>query len=310
MTSAETSLKHLVRGRARRYIRKFAEEAASAALRSRVFRGYAFDVLHLLTDSASATTDGLQYFFSTNDWVIGRSLYASGHWDSKFLEASVALLAEEPFRRQMADSIFIDVGANIGTTTLHALHRFKAARAVAIEPSRECLPYLRANIAANCLSERCTIMEFAASDTEGEVSFQANRDNSGGGEIESDREKTDYVVPSRKLDDLLAQLGIAPDEISLVWMDTEGHEYRVLRGAEGILSAGVPVLIEFWPQRLRHNGDFDSLVRLLAEKTRKIIDVRAYVQQTRQPWVEPTVSSLTARANILGSGQTDLLIQP
>lgn len=289
---------------------EFTEETASAALRSRVLRGYAFDVLHLLTELASARTGGLQYFFSTNDSVIGRSLYVSGRWDSELLEASVALLAEEPSRSQMADSIFADVGANIGTSILHALHTFKAARAVAIEPSRECLPYLRANIAANCLSERCTIMEFAASDIEGEVSFRVNRDNSGGGEIKSGRETTDYVVPSRRLDDLLAQLGITPDEISLVWMDTEDHEYRVLRGVEGILNAGVPVIIEFWPQRLQHNGDFDSLVILLAEKARKIIDVRAYVQQTREPWVEPTVPSLTIRANILGSAQTDLLILP
>jgi hypothetical protein len=71
-------------------------------------------------------------------------------------------------------------------------------------------------------------MEFAASDTEGEVSVQVNRDNSGGGEIKSGGEKTGYVVPSRRLDDLLEQLGITPDEISLVRMDTRlSHFCRV-----------------------------------------------------------------------------------
>lgn len=310
MKSADNSFGQVVRQSARRSIRSFAEAAASLSLRSRTLRAYAFDALHLLTPAASATVDGLHYTFSTDDWIIGRSLYVTGQWDNCFLEAIVNLLDSEPPGRRVANNTFIDVGANIGTTTLQALHRFNAARVVAIEPSRECLPYLRSNIAANCFWERCAIVEAAVSDVEDELAFRAGRGNSGGGALTSGGGEKDYLVPTRRLDDILAQLGISSDEISVVWIDTEGHEYRVLSGADGILASGAPFVIEFWPDRLRHNGDFDSLIGLLAHRFGRIIDIRAHVHGDLKPPVEPTVISLTARANALGRGQTDLLLLP
>ena len=97
------------------------------------------------------------------------------------MEATVKLLADRPGIRPLSGGIFVDVGANIGTTTIQALDRFGAERVVAIEPSPRCLPYLYSNLAANKLSDRCTVMEVAMSDTPGEVAFRAGENNSGAG---------------------------------------------------------------------------------------------------------------------------------
>ena len=294
----------------RRHIRNFAESAASTALKSPRVRGYAFDALHLLTESASATINGVHYSFSTNDWIIGRSLYISGRWDDEFMEATVKLLADRPGIRPLSGGVFVDVGANIGTTTIQALNRFGAERVVAIEPSPRCLPYLYSNLAANKLSDRCTVMEVAMSDVPGEVAFRAGENNSGAGEVLQAGGTPDYIVPARKLDDVISFLGISADDLSLVWVDTEGHEYRVLSGASRVLDAGIPMVIEFWPERLHENGDFDSLVEILARRIGTIIDVRAQVRGTQDPLVESTVSAINAYAKTLGPLATDLLLLP
>lgn len=294
----------------RRKIRNLAEDVAAAALQSHRVRQYAFDALHLLTDSASVTVNGIKYIFPTNDWIIGRSLYISGRWDDEFMKAAVNLLTERGHRPSFSGGIFVDVGANIGTTTIQALTRYGARHAVAVEPSPECLPYLYSNLAANRLSGRCNIVEAAVSDVSGEVAFRAGKDNSGGGEVLRSEDAHDYTVTSRRLDDIIPALGVGLDELSLVWIDAEGHEYRILNGARKIIDAGTPIVIEFWPQRLRQNGDYTRLVETLALSFETIIDIRAYVQGTRESIVQNSAEAIDAQANALGPWPTDLLLLP
>jgi FkbM family methyltransferase len=294
----------------RRQLRKLAESAASSALQSRRVRGYAFDALHLLTDSASVTVDGVQYSFSTDDWIIGRSLYVNGCWDDEFMKTAVAFLDERSEGQPFSEGVFVDVGANIGTTTIQALDRFNARHAIAIEPSPQCLPYLYSNLAANRLSNRCDIIEAALSDVPGEVAFRIGENNSGAGEVIKETDGPDRIVSSQKLDDIILSLGVGLSELSLVWIDTEGHEYRVLNGAKNVIRAGIPIVIEFWPQRLRENGDLAPLVGLLVDDFKTIIDVRAQMQGTRECLIGNSVKAINAHAEALGSQLTDLLLLP
>ena len=263
-----------------------------------------------MTDSASVTVNGIKYVFPTNDWIIGRSLYINGRWDDEFLQAAVDLLAERGRKLSFEEGVFVDVGANIGTTTIQALTRYGARRAVAVEPSPECLPYLYSNIAANRLSGHCDIIEAAVSDVSGEVAFRAGKDNSGGGEVTWSDDAHDYTVRSQTLDDIISSLGIGLDELSLVWVDAEGHEYRILNGARNIITTGIPIVLEFWPQRLRQNGDYARLIEELALSFETIIDIRAYVQGTRGVVIENSKEAIDAHAKALGPWPTDLLLLP
>ena len=307
--AAQTSAVSL-RTNFRRKMRKLAEDTAAAALQSHRVRQYAFNALHLLTDSASVTVNGIHYVFPTSDWIIGRSLYIDGRWDDEFMQATVNVLTERRPSPSFAEGIFVDVGANIGTTTIQALARYGARHAVAVEPSPECLPYLYSNLAANRLSGRCDIVEAAVSDVSGEVAFRAGKDNSGAGEVMWDGDPHDYAVRSQTLDDIIPSLGIGLDELSLVWIDAEGQEYRILNGAKNIIAAGTPMVIEFWPQRLRENGDYSRLIETLALSFGTIIDIRAYVQGTRGSIVESSAEAIDAQAKALGPWPTDLLLLP
>ena len=297
-----------LRTEARRVIRKVSEDVSSRALRRPLIRAYAFNALHLLTDSASVDIDGLHYTFSTDDWIIGRSLYVQGGWDDEFLECVVEMLRERS--RPLAQGTFVDIGANIGTTTIQALHKHHARRAIAVEPSPRCLPYLYSNLAANRLAPRCNIVEAALSDRRGEVAVKEGENNSGAGQVVANDGTQDHIVASQALDEVIDSLNVGFDELALVWVDTEGHEYRVLSGAEKVIAAGTPIVIEFWPYQLRENGDYELLLELLSSKIGEIIDIRARVQGGRPSNVESSVAAIDAHANKLGPWPTDLLLLP
>ena len=273
-------------------------------------RGGAFAALHLMSPSASVESDGLFYFFPTDDWIIGRSLYMNGGWDEDYLNCAVDLVGRLSAGPAVGGGVVLDVGANIGTTALQLLHRFDVPRVVAVEPSPVCLRYLRANVAANGFSDRCTIVELAVSDVAGSVALQTDADNSGGAQIVGDELLADVVVPSETLDEILLATGVDPGSVSMVWVDVEGHEYRVLKGAGRLLEADVPFFIEFWPRRLRENGDFDLLVDLIVGRMTQIVDVRARVDGTRPAVVEPTRAGMLATSAALGAWPTDLLLIP
>lgn len=309
-TYANRKPKFNMRTEARRIVRKVSEVTASRALRHPLVRACSFNALHLLTDSASVDIDGLHYTFSTDDWIIGRSLYVNGRWDDEFLECTVELLRGTSKCRSLANGTFVDIGANIGTTTIQALHRYQARHAIAVEPSPRCLPYLHSNLAANRLAARCDVVEAAVSDQSGEVAFKVGRNNSGAGQIVTDDGTQDHIITSQPLDQVIASLNVDFSELALVWVDTEGHEYRVLSGAEKVIAAGTPIVIEFWPYQLRENGDYERLLEKLASEIGEIIDIRARVQGGRPSNVESSVTAIDSHANRLGPWPTDLLLLP
>ncbi len=50
----------------------------------------------------------------------------------------------------------------------------------------------------------------------------------------------------------------------MVWIDTQGHEALLLKGAQQLLSTTIPVVIEYWPYALRRSKSLkllDALIR-------------------------------------------------
>ncbi len=60
----------------------------------------------------------------------------------------------------------LDIGANIGTTTIEWMSRFPQATGYAFEPGRDNARMLRHNVAVNGLGDRVRVEEVALSDTE------------------------------------------------------------------------------------------------------------------------------------------------
>lgn len=221
-----------------------------------------FNKARPMTPYLSVETKGLTFFVSTSD-RLGRGLFAR-RWREDFgqLERAVALLSDRGFFR--AGSTFVDVGANIGTTTVAAIRRHGFARAVALEPGPENFRTLRLNLVANDVEPYVTALELAAADREGEVELLLSPRSGGEHTILPDgkRGKT-RVVPAVQLDDLVRRGTIAPDSVGLLWIDAAGAEGLVLAGASTLRERGVPIVTAIRPALASWPETKKTLIRLL-----------------------------------------------
>ena len=104
--------------------------------------------------------DGLTWTVDTGD-EIGRSVYLDGRYEGEEIEAVIAWLGEEH------RSMVIDVGANVGTTTIPFA---KAGyNVVAIEPVPTTFAMLSRNVEANGFENQVRCVNRAISATSGRV---------------------------------------------------------------------------------------------------------------------------------------------
>jgi FkbM family methyltransferase len=310
MNSLEAGRGRAAKGLAKTVIQRSAHAFADRALATRWGRGQAFNLLSLITPTAETEVDGVRYLFGTDDRVIGRFLYTTGEWELPIMTAVCEVVADLLGAPALAGKVFVDVGANIGTAALTALGRFGATRAIALEPNPGCVRYLRLNADANGVGDVLDIVEVAASDHEGTVAFETQRANSGGGQIVTAAPLNlggdGLTVATRRLDAVLADLGLAPGEVGLIWIDTQAYERFVLEGAGAHIDAGTPLLIEFWPLGLRHADELEPLIALLLRRFPTIVNVRS--PDARSGARLRTRQDFFHVCELVGDRETDLLL--
>ncbi|MEM9147620.1 MAG: FkbM family methyltransferase [Pseudomonadota bacterium] len=134
------------------------------------------------------------------------------------------------------EAVFVDIGANVGNHTVHALKALGAVRAVVFEPTLFAHTVLSVNLALNELEDRVAVHKLCLSDRPGEVRLELpSPDNWGGASIgQRDRGERVRVAAGDSLLD--------PIPTAFVKIDVEGHEIAVLRGLAGFIAGCRPPL--------------------------------------------------------------------
>ena len=220
---------------------------------------------------------GLVFLAPTRRAGVGRALFVRGKRpEFAGLERAVQLLTE--LGLPTGGTTLVDVGANIGTTTVAGLLRHGFSRAVSIEPDPHNLRLLRANVALNDLEGRVEVVAAAASDRRGRLPFargeQRGRalDGTGAllvGEI-GDHGVLDVDVTT--IDEALAERAVDPSAVGLLWLDVQGHEWKALAGAGALLVRRVPVVTAFRPELL--GADVAALATLADRGYGAFVDLR------------------------------------
>lgn len=251
-----------------------------------------------------------QFLYATDDTVIGPALAHDGAFDAQ--QMTVALDVVAGLGR--AGGAFIDVGANIGTATVAALWDFGYERALCLEPDELNGRLLRCNLVMNGLEDRVVVQECAVSDSLGEVVLELATDNRGDhrvrvGEAQQgafdEDERATRRVPAVTLDEALDRADLHPDDLGVIWVDTQGHEGRVLAGARGAAAGGVPFVVELWPYGLRRAEGLEQFLRLAEE----LFTDYTHVGRPDEGW-RPTRELPALVAMLTGNQHADLVLRP
>jgi len=174
---------------------------------------------------------GARVSVSLND-RIGRLM-----WTGCYEPELVALL------RQVLDpgTTFVDVGAHIGYFSIVAAALVGESGAVhSFEPDPDCFSRLVLNSRAY---PWVTTYNSAVADRNGEISFYRSpkQSESGWGAIfNEDGKRAELSVRVCTLDNWMSEEGI--EKISVLKMDVEGSEYRVLEGAQALIARTRPMM--------------------------------------------------------------------
>lgn len=172
---------------------------------------------------------------------IGKAIYRSGKIEPETTRMLRCLLRD--------DTVFFDIGANVGYFTLLAASIITSGSIHCFEPNPRCYAMLKNNIRTNALINVQT-NSCALSDRSGSAQlYLALLENSGATSLNKpvfEYSGKEITVDTTTLDTYMSAKDI--QHVDIMKIDVEGAELRVLQGALSLLTSGdKPVLIiEFY----------------------------------------------------------------
>ena len=158
--------------------------------------------------------------------------------------------------------VCVDVGANIGYTTLHMLRNVgKSGFVYAVEPDPQSLKLLEDNVDTNDYEEICEIINCAISSTNKKIDFWlASKPNL------SSVAKTKYSTKKINIDAFSLETFLQDRKYpNFIKMDVEGHEVKVFEGALDYFTKNnegeTNILVEVHPAFYNEDNDFGSILK-------------------------------------------------
>jgi len=139
----------------------------------------------------------------------------------------------------------VDLGANIGLTSVYLARRYGATLVVAVEPDSANVRLLRRNLQQNGI--KGSVIEAAIGPSDGTVRFSTHADSNLGHVSLEGRE-----VPMMSMGTLCANHGL--QRIDVLKMDIEGGEQQLLSGPIRWLSQVRSIVAEFHPDVIDYAG--------------------------------------------------------
>jgi len=175
------------------------------------------------------------------------------------------------------DGVVIDVGANVGAVTLPVASYLRSGHVHAFEPTDFAYAKLEKNLALNPqLAERVTLWKsFVAESASAESSMTAYSSWPLTPDVQEGQHPVHKGVAKKAecgqttIDELVATRKLA--KVSLIKVDTDGHELAVLSGASKTLEELRPVVIFEACQYLMES--FDDFIRLFESHRYTIRDI-------------------------------------
>lgn len=179
--------------------------------------------------------------------------------------------------------IFLDIGANIGTTCLHAVENNNVTHCIAFEPSTDNYSLLMSNIYVNKLQEKITGYKYAVGEKSEINQLMLSPRCSGDNRLRKDA-KADYLYQGEDLNKIDTEdvetividsfLSEKINDVKFIWIDIQGYEYFALKGCENLIkNHDVAVQIEYWPFGLNETNSIALLNEFLSNNFKYFIDM-------------------------------------
>ncbi len=208
--------------------------------------------------------NGERFIIFSNDNIISKDIFLRDEFDLIKLEKTLDFL-----NKKKKIENFFDIGANIGTICIPATKRQLVKSCKAVEPENRNFELLKTNITLNNLENKITPYNYALSNKNDQiVKMELAKNNSGDHRVKEEVKFNLRGEENRKLIDIKTKTfdSLFPNvnkENDLVWIDTQGHEAKILEGSKNVIKNKIPIVIEFWPYGLKRSGDWERIFQII-----------------------------------------------
>ena len=228
----------------------------------------AWDYGRVLMPVISVETDGLTFLFNGKDNSMSKSMFLSGEtYPKSQMDFCLMMLKKRGVFDLQKKRIFLEIGANVGTTTLYMKKKLgNNWDALAFEPMTENYRLLQAAIALNGM-RGITCENLGISDKPENLDFGYVVDNPGGSGADQLNGLINFrSVSCTTIDDYVQKNALHPADIGFIWMDTEAHEaYAVDGGMKVLKDSPALMFLEYNPSFYKKQGTEKSIVSNLSE---------------------------------------------
>ncbi len=146
------------------------------------------------------------------------------------------------------DSVYIDIGANIGLMSIPVLHRNRSVKVVSFEASPNTFAFLERTRDQSKFKDRWVIYDNAVSNNNEEMDFFIADNAAGAYESMRDTGRIEFSkkikVPGITIDEVWNELG--KPLVSVIKSDIEGADLLALKGTVSCMNSCRPVIITEW----------------------------------------------------------------
>jgi len=230
-----------------------------------------FQIVKNFSDTITVRTDYGLFRIFTHDRIIGYTLYKYREWGIDFSRQIFTFLKTSGLLT--GNITMIDLGANIGVTTIPFVKFGWIDKAIAVEADPDNFRLLSENLNTNGMADRIFPIHAAVTETATELTLEKSTNNFGDHRIKKTEATGTYSEHLRKvtkvkgdtLPNLVKQAPIAVKENVLIWIDIQGHEGYCFKGAREWLKAlRAPAVTEIWPYGILRSGmtleEFSAIV--------------------------------------------------
>ena len=222
-----------------------------------------------------STVEDISYVGYSSDTTIMLNMHRLQENWSK-LEMDIFHALANNFYDLSGKKYFLDIGANIGTTSIYFKKKIDSdIKVIAFEPDPETYKLLRANFILNEMPDDSIVENYGLADQESNLMLYRSNDNPGANSVLAHYDDDAVSTHMLRLDDYIERKGINPAEIKYMWIDVEGYEAQMLFGAKKIITTQkVPLYMEWNPQAYVFTNTFDDLVNFLVENFKGYVDAK------------------------------------
>jgi FkbM family methyltransferase len=182
--------------------------------------------------------DGVNFYFNRLDRAVALLCWKYGIIEKQELRTVLSHIHE--------DTIFLDIGANMGIYSFRASKKIRTGKIISFEPDKNHFECLLKTRDKNKISN-VFLHPLAVTNENGSISFHNQSMN--GGDFRINYSQSGELVDTVKLDDFLG----AGHKVDVVKMDIQGAECLALLGMQNIILDNPDLLIfcEYWPKGMR-----------------------------------------------------------